>query len=118
LPTDDDDGFFGYFSARNCLNERILFGFFFWEIVLLDGFGIYKGSFYLLDGIAFVYLASHQRGQCFCSDQCGAGERGRLSDTPPQSIEINGKTTAGFQRDSNWDSSGKFPESLHGYKGN
>ena len=58
LPTDDDDGFFGYFNARNCLNERILFGFFFWEIVLLDGFGIYKGSFYLLDGIAFVYLAS------------------------------------------------------------
>ncbi len=59
MPTDDeDDAFFGYFNARNCLNERILFGFF-WEIVF-DCLGIYKGSFSNLfwDGIAFVYLAS------------------------------------------------------------
>ena len=40
-------------------------------------------------------------------DQCGVGEKGRLSDTPSQSMEIKGKTT-GFQRDS----SGEFPLSL------
>ena len=27
-------------------------------------------------------------------------------------MEINGKTTTGFQRDSNWDSNGEFPLSL------
>ena len=56
-----------------------------------------------------MYLASHQRGQCFCSDQCGAGERGRLSDTQPQSMEIKGKTTAGFQLGFQLDSNGEFP---------
>ena len=50
MPIDDED-FFGYFTARNCLNERIFFDFL-WGIVLLDCFGIQRVLFLLvvLDG--------------------------------------------------------------------